>query len=202
MTTLYLIRHGQTQWNLEGKYTGQSDIPLNDTGREQARAAAEEARLAPPDVIISSDLIRAIETAEIVAAGCGYSGVIRQDRRLREINQGVWEGMHFDEIKRKFAVEFAAREANPLDVAAPEGETVGQVQERVVGAVQEICARHPDQTVALVAHGLALAIVRAWLTDHPINDVWSLIPPNAQIIKVQVTQSSEDGVRLSRPSVD
>lgn len=187
MTTLYLIRHGQTDWNLEGKYTGQSDIPLNDTGRAQARLAADEAHHSPPSVIISSDLIRAVETAEIVAAGWRYSKHIQKDRRLREINQGVWEGMHFNDIKKKFAAEFAAREANPLGVSAPGGETVGEVKERVVAAVREICGRYPDQTVALVAHGLALAIVRAWLADHPIHDVWSLIPPNAKIIKAEIT---------------
>lgn len=185
MTILYLIRHGQTQWNLEGKYTGQSDIPLNETGRAQAKAAALETGFLPPDAIFSSDLIRAVETAELVAAGWGYTGKIEIDPRLREINQGVWEGMHFDDIKAKFAQEFAAREANPLDVAAPGGETVGEVKERVVAALDEICGRYPEGSVGIVAHGLALAIVRAWLTDHPIQDVWSLIPPNAQIMKME-----------------
>ncbi len=185
MTILYLIRHGQTQWNLEGKYTGQSDIPLNDTGRAQARMAGLATDFSPPDMIFASDLIRAVETAELVAAGWGYKGEIKIDSRLREINQGVWEGMHFNDIKAKFAQEFAAREANPLEVAAPGGETVGQVQERVVAAINEICGRYPNGSVGIVAHGLALAIVRAWLTQHPIQDVWSLIPPNAQIIRME-----------------
>ncbi len=185
MTTLYLIRHGQTQWNLEGKYTGQSDIPLNETGRAQAKAAGLNPSFPPPDAIFSSDLIRAVETAELVAAGWGYVGKIEIDSRLREINQGVWEGMHFDEIKARFAEEFAAREANPLDVAAPGGETVGEVKARVVAAIDEICGRYPHGKIGIVAHGLALAIVRAWLAGHPIQDVWSLIPPNAQIIKIE-----------------
>ena len=138
MTTLFLIRHGQTNWNLEGKYTGQSDIPLNSTGRLQALQAALAFRNDPPEAFYASDLVRALETAEIVANGCGFLAQIETDPRLREINQGVWEGMHFDDIKAKFGAEFAAREANPLAVAAPEGETVGQVQSRVLAALSEI----------------------------------------------------------------
>lgn len=190
MTILYLIRHGQTQWNVEGKYTGQSDIPLTDIGRDQAKLAAEQAKSNPPTAIYSSDLIRAVETAELVAAGCGFTETIQLDPRLREINQGVWEGMHFNDIKAKFADEFAAREANPLTVSAPEGETVGEVQARVLEAIHDICRSHPNEPVAIVAHGLALALVRAWITNHPIADVWSLIPPNAQIITYSLASES------------
>ena len=197
MTTLYLIRHGQTQWNVEGKYTGQSDIPLTDVGREQARAAAEPVKSAPPAAVYASDLIRARETAELFAAGCDFTGAIQLDPRLREINQGVWEGMHFNDIKAKFAEEFAAREANPLEVAAPGGETVGEVQQRVIAAVKAICARHPQEIVAIVAHGLALAIIRAWLTNHPIQDVWSLIPPNAHVLIYELELSDGRPRRFS-----
>ncbi|MEM8856736.1 MAG: histidine phosphatase family protein [Chloroflexota bacterium] len=202
MTTLFLIRHGQTQWNLEGKYTGQSDIPLNSNGRLQALRAAMEFRNNPPDAIYSSDLIRAYETAEIVANGCGFLARIEQDQRLREINQGVWEGMHFDDIKAKFSAEFEAREANPLEVAAPEGETVGQVQDRVLSAISDICASNPPGSrIAIVAHGLALAIIRAWYMEVPVQDVWSLIPPNAKVLEVQVSPDL-DSFRLKAGSTN
>ena len=186
MTTLLLIRHGQTDWNLEGKYTGQADIPLNETGRAQAYEAAELVRHQPVDAIISSDLMRALETAAIVA-GKSESGVnIQTDSRLREINQGVWEGMHFDDIKNRYGAELAAREAQPLDFAAPKGETVGEVRERVLAAIQDICDQHPAGLVVIVAHGLVLAIVRCWLMEYAINDVWSFIPPNAKVLEMKV----------------
>lgn len=189
MTTLLLIRHGQTAWNLAGKYTGQADIPLNDTGRLQARSLVATMAQQSVDAIYSSDLIRAIETAELAAAECknrqGQPLTIQTDFRLREISQGVWEGMHFDEIKQRFGAEFAAREANPLEVAAPEGETVGEVQQRVLSAIYDICHEHPHGRVMITGHGLALAIVRIWLLDHPIQDVWSFIPPNAKMIEFE-----------------
>ncbi len=177
-TTLLLIRHGQTAWNLLGKYTGQSDIPLNETGRQEAHALARKLEENPPEVIVSSDLIRARETAEIVAAPFGLP--VHTDKDLREINQGVWEGMYFPDIKAKYAAEFAERETNPLEVAPPEGETVGQVRDRVVTAVTKIAQTYPGKRVAVVAHGLALALIKAHYTNYPIQQVWDLIPPNAQ----------------------
>ncbi|MFK7803552.1 MAG: histidine phosphatase family protein [Anaerolineae bacterium] len=194
MTTLFLIRHGQTAWNLEGKYTGQSDIPLNETGRIQAARLVYEISQKSIDSIFASDLDRAIETAKIALRECtdrfGVVIPIQTDARLREINQGVWEGMHFDEIKRRFGTEFAAREADPLKVSAPGGETVGEVQDRVLSAVHDICQDNVNGRVAIVGHGLALAIIRGWLLESPIKDVWSLIPPNAEIIEVDVPAES------------
>lgn len=183
-TTLLLIRHGQTDWNLQGRYTGQSDIPINETGREQARRLADRLKETPPDVIYASDLIRARETAEIIAATCNVR--LYTDPRLREINQGVWEGMLFPDIKARFAREFAAREADPLTVAAPEGETVGEVRQRVLAALEEIIQKHPGERVAIVAHGLVLAIIKGYVIGQPITKVWDLIPPNAEVEEVEV----------------
>lgn len=178
-TTLLLIRHGQTEWNVLGKYTGQTDVPLTAQGREQARRLAAQLQIKPPQVIVSSDLIRARETAEILAAA--FQLPVRADARLREINQGVWEGMHFDVIKARYAAEFAARQADPLAVAPPGGETVGQVRERVLTAVAAAAHNHPRQRIAVVAHGLVLALIKAQVIQYPIKQVWDLIPPNAQV---------------------
>jgi alpha-ribazole phosphatase len=183
--TLSLIRHGQTQWNAEGRYTGQSDIPLNDVGREQARQLVKQLKENPPDVIFSSDLKRAEETAAIIANRIKVT--VHVDRRLREINQGVWEGMHFDEIKMRYAEEFAARVANPLEVAPPGGETIGQVQERVLSAVAEIMRTNRGSHVAIVAHGLVLALIKAQFENYPISQIWDLIPSNAQAEVVHPT---------------
>ena len=182
MTEFLLIRHGQTNWNIERKYTGQSDIPLNETGKAQARAAAAQLQADPPAAIYSSDLIRAYDTAQIIAADLDIT--VQQDARLREIHQGVWEGLHFDEIKARFANEFAAREDNPLEVAPPGGETVGQVQERVLQALAEIIRAHPDGRVAIVSHGLTLAVIKAHALGKPIQQVWDLIPKNAVVESV------------------
>jgi alpha-ribazole phosphatase len=181
-TVLWLIRHGQTEWNAEGRYTGQSDIPLNEHGRAQAQALAEKLQACPPEVIVSSDLQRARETAEVIATACQLP--LYTDPRLREINQGVWEGLFFPEIQSRFAQEFAARQANPLEVSAPGGETVGEVQKRVLTAVAQIVQQYHGRRVAIVAHGLVLALIKAHCTDYPITQVWDLIPANAEVEEI------------------
>jgi len=191
VTVLYLIRHGQTDWNLQGRYTGQSDIPLNTTGEQQASAAAAQLEGVKLDAIVSSDLQRARHTAEIIAAQMGLP--VQTDPRLREINQGLWEGMHFTEIKTQYEEAFKQRKNNPLTVAPPGGETVGQVQTRVLAALRDICAQYPHQQVAVVSHGLSLAIIKASLSGHPIQRVWELIPPNAQVERLPM--SCEDHPR-------
>ena len=100
MTKLLLVRHGETDWNRHGRWQGGSDTQLNDLGREQARALAEELD-GEIDVLYSSDLARARETAEIVAAKLGLE--VRLDPRLRERGFGSWEGLTTIEIEERFA---------------------------------------------------------------------------------------------------
>ncbi|MDX1435731.1 MAG: histidine phosphatase family protein [Anaerolineales bacterium] len=191
MTTFLLIRHGQTDWNLEGRYTGQSDIPLNETGREQAQRAAAQLQQSPPDVIYSSDLKRARETAEII--GRAFRLPVATDPRLREIDQGEWEGMLFPDIKERFEQEFNRMRDDPFNVGPPGGESVGQVWERVLASADEIAQSHPRQRVVLVSHGLALAIIKAHGNGHAVDEIWGLIPPNATVEVVAWNARPHDG---------
>jgi alpha-ribazole phosphatase len=177
MTELILIRHGETDWNIEGRYQGQSDTPLNQTGIQQARDMAHRLRQAHFDAIFSSDLLRARQTAEILSE---ISGVpLRVDPRLREIHQGEWEGMLFSDIRARYAQAFEERLRNPLEVAPPGGETVGQVRQRVLDAIQEIVEQFPHGSIAIVSHGLSLAIIKVHFHNLDIATVWDHIPNNA-----------------------
>lgn len=178
MTELLLIRHGETDWNVEGRYQGQSDVPLNDRGHAQAVKLAGELKDAQVDAIYSSDLARAQGTAEVLAEVANAPLVL--DPRLREIHQGLWEGMLFQDIQQKYAEAFELRKQDPLKVAPPEGETVGQLRSRVLAALRDILQAHPDGRVAVVSHGLSLALIGVELKGIPIEQVWDHIPPNAQ----------------------
>lgn len=186
MTFYYLVRHGETEWNREGKYTGQSDIPLNAVGRKQARDAAEQLKELKPDVIISSDLSRAQETARIIAQVIEVP--IRVDKRLREIDQGEWEGLHVDEIKSRFNHLFHARKNNPLHVASPGGETIGEVHQRVTAAMLDICREYAHKKVVISAHGVVLAIMRITAQQAPIQQVFDFIPGNAVVHQIEITE--------------
>lgn len=183
--TLLCIRHGQTDWNLEGRYCGQTDVDLNQTGLKGARDLAESLRSDRIDAVYSSDLKRAVATAEPLIADRSLS--IQQDPRLREINQGVWEGMLFQDIKKEYAERFAAREQDPISIAPPGGETVGQVRDRVVEACTDIIATHPaGARIAVVAHGFTLAILRVHFAGLDIREVWNYIPPNTEVLEIEV----------------
>ncbi len=177
MTRLVLVRHGETDWNREGRYTGQSDIPLNDVGVAQARRLAKRLRDESLDALYSSDLARAAMTARIVSEVAGVE--VQQDRRLREINQGDWEGLPFSEIRLRYHGLFEQRKKDPHSVAPPGGETVGEVRTRVLDALEDILRAHPLGPVAIVSHGLPLAIIKAHFQGLPIEAIWDHIPENA-----------------------
>jgi broad specificity phosphatase PhoE len=183
MPKILHVRHGRTDWNNEGRYTGQSDIPLNEEGRQGARALAEKIKGKIIACAYSSDLDRAKETAQIVIGDRDIPLVL--DKRLREINQGVWEGMLFDDIKAQYAKEMELRQHDPLSVAPPEGETLREFQARVLSAMKEIAAAHePDEHVIVASHGLTIAVCRIDYENIPIQQVYDFIPPNTEIVEI------------------
>ena len=152
MTTILLARHGETDWNFERRVQGHADRPLNETGRAQARALADELDGEPLDAVYSSDLARAHETARIVAERKGLPVTAVPD--LREKNFGSWEGLTDDEVLLRFP---DARRGHWGD-----GETGAEMAERVVAALGRIAEAHPGGRVLVVAHGGPLhAVLRA-----------------------------------------
>ena len=148
---LYIVRHGTTDWNQSGRIQGHMDIPLNEAGRAQARLAS--GRLAPlgATALYSSDLLRAYETAQIIGQGIGLRVV--QKPGLREINFGVWQGLSSPQIRERDPEVYAARSANPYDVAPAGAETWRQFYDRAVQAIQEILAMTEAQRLIVVTHG-------------------------------------------------
>jgi glucosyl-3-phosphoglycerate phosphatase len=150
VTTLLLARHGETDWNREGRWQGQTNTSLNDRGRGQALALAEQLRAEKIAAVYSSDLERAVETAAIVAAERDLP--VRQDRRLRELFFGEWEGLTTPEIETRFPEEVTRWRANGAAPGAG-GETYPEMGKRVVAALEEIAAAHPDEIVLVILHG-------------------------------------------------
>jgi alpha-ribazole phosphatase len=157
MTRLLLARHGETAWNTSRRYQGQTDIPLNEGGRRQAKALAQRLSGEKIDAIYTSDLQRARETAEAIAAF--HELPVRADPRLREIAFGDWEGLTSEEIQGRDAESLTAWHDDPLHASPPGGEMLHQVARRAGAALAEITAGHPDRTVLIVAHGGILRVL-------------------------------------------
>jgi broad specificity phosphatase PhoE len=178
MTRLILIRHGQTAWNAESRWQGQVDVPLNSNGLEQARRLADELAGEGIQVIYTSDMQRALQTVKPLASLTGALVLI--DPRLREINQGDWQGLLVSDIMVRYGELFQRRQADPLAVAPPGGETLEQVRWRAYRVLDEILEKHPNETVAIVGHGFVIALFRLRLENRPVNEVWQLIPKSSQ----------------------
>jgi alpha-ribazole phosphatase/probable phosphoglycerate mutase len=172
-----LVRHGQTDWNLEGRFQGQSDLPLNQIGRAEARSLAGQLRDQSFAAIFTSDLMRAKETAEIIGEEMGLQ--VTQEPRLREINQGEWEGQFVEDIIARNAELWDQRTIDPANFHPPGGESVTEVAERIQAAMRNIAKLYPTGTVLIVSHGLALATIICRERGIPIGEAFKHIPENA-----------------------
>jgi len=150
-TRVLAIRHGETEWNVDGRIQGQLDVPLNATGQWQVHRLALAVSDEGIDAIYSSDLLRAFETAQAVARGCGRP--IVTDIGLRERGFGVFEGLSYAEINERWP-ELAERwRRRDPDFGAEGGETLREFSARSVATVSRLAALHPGQTIAVVSHG-------------------------------------------------
>ncbi|MBO3752045.1 histidine phosphatase family protein [Streptosporangiaceae bacterium NEAU-GS5] len=160
------LRHGQTLWNVERRFQGHTDIPLDDTGAAQAVRAASLLAALRPSMIVSSDLQRAYETAAALGRVTGLDVAV--DKDLRERGGGEWEGLTRQEIQAGWPQEFEAWEA-------PGGEDVPDVADRVAAAVRRAAARLDDDgLLVVVSHGAAIRLGIARLMGLP-EHMWSIL---------------------------
>ena len=179
MAKLYLIRHGETDYNNSLRFQGQTDIPLNQKGIEQAERAADFLRNIPLQAIYTSTLIRAKTTAEIIARAKGME--LQETDALREMSFGIWENMNTKDIQKKYAKEWKDFFANPANTKIPQGESMSDAQKRVYPVVQEILDRHPEGDVAFVAHGGIIRVLICTMLGLDLNRAWHLHVGNASI---------------------
>jgi broad specificity phosphatase PhoE len=148
MTTVYLVRHGATEWNINKRAQGIADIPLTQKGKEEAQLAREQLGNVPVDAVYSSDLSRAYETARTIAASHGLE--VQTDPAFREIDQGEWTGLPVGEIKERWpdlwgpARHYSTR---------PGGESPMQVRQRALAGLRRVIEAHPEGDVVIVSHG-------------------------------------------------
>ncbi len=174
---IYLVRHGETEWNTLMKYQGQTDVPLSENGRKQAELIGK--RLAGEKIqsIYASDLIRAYETANIISIH--HDLRVKTVRELRELNFGAWEGLTQKELKEIFANETSEWWGNPLSTRIPGGETLGEMVERSVRAIKKIVEKHEGENVLVVTHGGVIRSIVGSVLEMDLNKYWRLRLDNA-----------------------
>lgn len=179
MTKLILIRHGRTLWNSSGKFQGQSDVQLSSEGIEQAQKLAKNFPVNHIDKVYSSNLTRAFATGKIIAEK--FNVPIEIDKRLCEISFGDWEGMTYDEIHEKWPNEIETMFSSPDVLTMPNGESFFDVQQRGIEALWDIVNKHPNETIAITAHGGILRTLLAYTLHMPLRYIWTLRQDNTAV---------------------
>ena len=184
MTHLILIRHGETDWNVEGRYQGQCDPPLNARGLAQAQQLAKQLRDARLHLLYSSPLRRTLQTAHILAESLDL--VLHVDPRFKEIHQGDWQGHLRADIAARYSDLFRRWETEPWAVSPPAGESLDQVQARVHAAVDDIVSRHQGQRDGLVTHRIPIALIKVRYQGLDPDAVRTLQLPNTYWEEIQL----------------
>lgn len=181
VTTLYLIRHGETEGSETKRYKGSIDVPMSKNGIEQitktsAFIRAEVLKHGSSEVthkltaVYCSPLNRALKSAEIIAESNGLKPIVIED--LRERSFGIWEGMSFTEIKEKYPQEFEAWAGNPLRYSPIDGESTLEVRDRAVKAVDNLLSNHNSEHIAIVAHGGVNRIILCHIMGIPLKNIF------------------------------
>lgn len=182
---LILVRHGTTIWNEEGKYQGVIDVPLSDKGRQEAKRVANRLQNEDIKAVYSSHLVRARETAEIIARPHGLP--VKVIREIGEINFGDWEGLTSQEIIKQFGEDaYRLWLEDPGKVEISGGDRLSDFGERVVKGFNQVVQAHPEDTVVMVTHGGALMTLGCHLHGEDLTCFRKYYHQNAAISVVEV----------------
>lgn len=183
MKTLYIVRHGETEWNKIGRYQGITNVPLNENGIAQAKACGNALKDVHFDRILSSDLSRALVTAETIRGNRQLE--IKTDERLREINFGDWEKLLFTEIEERWPGLIDQMYRRPDIVKVPNGESFQEVQDRAWSTVSDFLnENNEDETILITCHGGTIRTILCKLLDISISHCWNFSQGNTAINRV------------------
>lgn len=194
MTKVIFIRHGQTEWNVTGRYQGQSDVKLTEEGRKQAEKLADNFPVAKVDAIYASDLCRAMVTAETIAAKFGLK--VQAEPAFRELRFGDWEGLTYQQIVDKWEEAMANFLQHPDILEIPGGESFPAVQQRAMKRLNELIEKHDGQTIVVVAHGAVLRTMLTAALHMPLQYLWSIRQFNTAVNIVRYDSDANPTVEL------
>jgi alpha-ribazole phosphatase len=193
---LFLATHAQTDWNVQGRFQGHTDVPLNERGRSQAAALGQRLAQEKLHAIVASDLCRARQTAEIVALAHGMG--VRTDARLRELCFGAWEGLTHAEIQQQYPNELAAWRKDILRTHPRGGECLLDLAARLREFVKVLGNYPQEADVLVVAHRGALRTLLCLLLDRPIEAHWDFHLEIASLTELEIAHGKARLVHLNQ----
>lgn len=189
MTRLLLIRHGETDYNLNRRYCGFSNPPLNVSGVAQAKSLARQLKGFDITTVYSSDLLRAAQTAEILFSG----HQIKTMPDFREFNFGVFEGLNYAEITEKYPELYHNWLVNPLNVSIPKGEKFADFRNRVDSVLSLLISLNRNKVIALVTHSGPIRLILCKVLGYEFERFWEFNYGNAAFSIIDYPESSVAG---------
>ena len=185
---IILVRHGETDWNQQGRFQGQIDIPLNQNGKVQAKAASEFLKNISIQKAFSSSLSRPKETAQIILKEHPGIEITLKDN-LKEIGHGKWEGKLESEIKSNWADLLKTWKIFPEKVQMPDGENIKEVSTRSINGWKEICKDlKNDETALVVAHDAVNKTILCYLLGLSPSEIWTIKQGNGGITVIDLSE--------------
>ncbi|MBP1724859.1 MAG: Phosphoglycerate mutase [Deltaproteobacteria bacterium] len=172
MTKLYLVRHGQTAWNVGEIFRGRADIPLDETGRREAGLAGEALREATIHAVYSSPLSRSFETAQLIAKF--HNLPVEPLEAIIDISYGDWEGLSNERVRESYPELHKLWHEQPHKVCFPRGESLDEVRARTMTAVSRLMVKHEDRTIVLVAHRVPNKVICCALIGLDNSHFWRI----------------------------
>ena len=185
VTKICLVRHGETNWNAEGRIQGQLDIPLSEVGLAQARAVARALARESFDVIYASDLMRVTQTAEPAATRLALP--VRLNPALRERHYGIFETLTYDDAKVRHPEHFARFKAREADFDFVSGESLRAFSERAIACFTEIVNAHVGKQILIFTHGGVLEMIYRHVNRLTLSSARDFDLPNAALNWIEVT---------------
>ncbi len=195
MVKLYIVRHAESEWNPIGRYQGLLDPELSERGKLQADLLAKELSHIDVDAVYSSPLKRTLDTAKALLKFKELQ--INSDRRIIEIDHGVWSGMLVEEVMQKYPKDFEIWIKEPHKVKFPQGESLVDVYQRVKEFLSEIKQKHWNQTVFLFSHTVPIRAMYCALLNVDLSRFWSFGCDNASYSVVHMEEDRNVLVKLN-----
>ena len=177
--TFYIVRHGQTNWNILGKTQGHGNSDLTPKGENQALELSKAIKEYPIDYIYSSDLGRAVQTAEIIGSTIGVD--IIQTPSLREMGFGDWEGLLIEEIKKDHAKTYETWRNQPHLVNIPNGETLHIIKDRVDAFIKELNEKYDNKHILLVSHSVTVRVMLLSFLNSGVENIYRIKQDNTAL---------------------
>jgi len=179
MNRFFIVRHGETFWNIDGRTQGHGDSKLTEDGIKQAQRLAKKLLKYDIDYIYSSDLGRTIQTSEMISNTLNKK--VEYKEQLREINFGKWEGLTIQEIKRDYPDVYTVWRNKPHKALIPEGENLYKLKQRLLDCINELNKKHENSNIVLVSHGMSIKVLLLSLLESELSNIYRIKQDNTAL---------------------